>query len=140
MVPGCDYWLRIWFTSLFIPAIKTKQYDYANYTILHCICNQWSYCIALFSFSFLAQTIIDVMGYFDEINMRECSKFVSENWTQRKKKAITRSLKVIFHKNDDSVSAISQEKHNSFQMGSFFCPSWNYSISVIRSKTFWYVF
>ena len=40
------------------------------------------------------------MGYFDAINTRERSKFVSENWTQRKKKVIASSLKVSFHKND----------------------------------------
>ena len=59
------------------------------------------------------------MGYFDEINTREPCKFVSENWTQRKKKAIAWSLKVSFHKNDGSASAISQEKRNFFQLGIF---------------------
>ena len=61
------------------------------------------------------------MGNFDEMNTRQRSKFVSENWTERKKKSIASSLKISFNKYDDSASAISQEKQNSFEMGSFFC-------------------
>ena len=61
------------------------------------------------------------MGNFDEMNTRQRSKFVSENWTERKKKSIASSLKISFNKYHDSASAISQEKQNAFQMGSFFC-------------------